>query len=415
MRSAVSHLLTSTGHDKDLFPLRHTGGDGLVVNHPGLVRHVLANPSFSKGPVQQSMFRRLLGDSVSMLEGDPHTRMRRLLAPLFTRQTARKSVSAIFAVFDRETRTWPERSPLDLFAELGVLTIASVGTTLIADPDLWQDGPFMKARARIWQRMNELATRDVSVSDPLQPDDTLAIDTDVQALRAQVRHALAERIRKPSHDVLSSLATLARRGHLTPRQAMDQLLALLMAAHETNAGALYWALVLLATHHGWHERVMAEVQQLDGQPPTASHLDRLPLTTAAITESLRLFPPAARQFRIATQDTNLGDEPIPAGTAVFVSHLALHTRADLFDNPHSFDPGRWINADPASAGFIPFGAGRHRCLGRHYATTELTVLLAAILQRFTLDFPRPADIRVTLAIALRPATPARVTVTRRPS
>ncbi|HJE52251.1 MAG TPA: cytochrome P450 [Tessaracoccus flavescens] len=56
---------------------------------------------------------------------------------------------------------------------------------------------------------------------------------------------------------------------------------------------------------------------------------------------------------------------------------------DVYDRAEEFVPERWLADDfkPSRGEFIAFGGGAHRCLGHVMATTELTVMLATLLQR----------------------------------
>lgn len=88
------------------------------------------------------------------------------------------------------------------------------------------------------------------------------------------------------------------------------------------------------------------------------------------------------------------------------SPLVTHRLPELWPEPTRFAPRRW---DPASPGhrqptpyeYLPFGGGRHRCLGAQFATVEMTVLLARLLARTELTLV-PGRVRPTSYIAMRP-------------
>ncbi|MFC7741129.1 cytochrome P450 [Nocardiopsis composta] len=50
-----------------------------------------------------------------------------------------------------------------------------------------------------------------------------------------------------------------------------------------------------------------------------------------------------------------------------------------------FDPGRWRTARPTVYEYLPFGAGPHHCVGRHFALLEITIVLSMLLQRHRLS------------------------------
>lgn len=73
-------------------------------------------------------------------------------------------------------------------------------------------------------------------------------------------------------------------------------------------------------------------------------------------------------------------------------------RAITADTGLRFDPGRWLDQPRRSPSeFVPFGGGKHRCLGSGLAVTELTVMLSRLLARGEFVLERPATRAVGLA------------------
>ena len=112
----------------------------------------------------------------------------------------------------------------------------------------------------------------------------------------------------------------------------DELLTLLLAGHETTATGLAWTLDLLL-----HDRrgVMQRAQQRD-----PSYLD------AVIKEALRfrtVIPGVGRVVR--EQPFPLGPFTVPPGMEINPSIRTIHRRADLYPQPRSFRPERFLGAD----------------------------------------------------------------------
>jgi cytochrome P450 len=65
----------------------------------------------------------------------------------------------------------------------------------------------------------------------------------------------------------------------------------------------------------------------------------------------------------------------------------VHHDERWFPDPDAFDPDRFAAGReeqiPACA-YLPFGAGPRMCIGYSFAMTEMTLLTAMLLQRFTL-------------------------------
>ena len=83
----------------------------------------------------------------------------------------------------------------------------------------------------------------------------------------------------------------------------------------------------------------------------------------------------------------LRGQTVPAGTQLLISPFGVHHRPDLWPNPEGFDPDRFEQA-PAPMTWIPFGGGPRKCLGAHYAMTELQVVLATLISMRRFDLAR---------------------------
>ena len=67
--------------------------------------------------------------------------------------------------------------------------------------------------------------------------------------------------------------------------------------------------------------------------------------------------------------TRLGDWDIPADTELAYCQHALHRDPAHFPHPLAFDPDRWLDESlqlPEGT-FLPFGAGKHKCIGDRFA------------------------------------------------
>jgi cytochrome P450 len=110
----------------------------------------------------------------------------------------------------------------------------------------------------------------------------------------------------------------------------------------------------------------------------------------------------------------LGEHRLPADTHVLISIALLHHRADVYPDPFSFRPERFLGVKPGTYTWIPFGGGIRRCLGATLALAEQRVVLRAIARRADLVAPDPAPERVLHRnVTMIPARGARVVMTAR--
>lgn len=166
----------------------------------------------------------------------------------------------------------------------------------------------------------------------------------------------------------------------------DELVTMVIAGHETVAGALAWTLMLLAEHPDAQDRARTELAAHPGPVPLVGHRDRLPWTRAAIDEALRLYPPAwAISRRSRAADVVAGRE-VPAGTLAIISPWIVHRRADLWPDPLTYRPERFLGGG-VRTGYLPFGQGPRLCIGREFALGEMVLVLAELLREHRLGLP----------------------------
>jgi cytochrome P450 len=187
----------------------------------------------------------------------------------------------------------------------------------------------------------------------------------------------------------------------------DHMNFLMMAAHDTITSSATSLVMLLARNPEWQERLREEVAALDPAVPLTEQLDRLILTEYAFKESLRMMPPVPSIPRRALKAFSFGGFDIPAGTSVGVGITYTHHMAEYWPEPERFDPLRFT--PEASKGrhrfaWVPFGGGAHMCIGLHFATMQMRLLIAHLLTRYRIEaaagsgdawqvfpIPRPKD------------------------
>jgi cytochrome P450 len=120
-----------------------------------------------------------------------------------------------------------------------------------------------------------------------------------------------------------------------------------------------------------------------------------------LQESMRLYPPVWFIARKVTSAGDVGGVDVPKNVLVIVSPFAIHRHPEFWSGPDEFSPARFSAGNQhAKHSYIPFGAGRHLCIGMHLALMEGPLLLAGFAQRYVV---RPASERIHLhpAITLR--------------
>ncbi|MGH7567241.1 MAG: cytochrome P450, partial [Gemmatimonadota bacterium] len=218
-------------------------------------------------------------------------------------------------------------------------------------------------------------------------------------------------------DLLSALMQVRDdEGHaMSEKQLRDETITMLLAGHETTALALTWTLYLLSQHPEVAARLETEVDRLNGRPPDIADLPRLAYTERVVRESMRLYPPAYSFGREALADDEILGWPVAAGTTLFVFPWVLHRDARFYPDPLRFDPDRWTDDFEQTLprlAYLPFGSGPRMCIGREFARMELVLIVAAIAQRFRLEWGAERPVPMA-SITLRPTGGLRAVVRRR--
>lgn len=197
---------------------------------------------------------------------------------------------------------------------------------------------------------------------------------------------------------------------LDDSEIRDLLLILLIAGHETTAIAIAWGVYWLLRE----PRVLARLRdELDafGPDPSAEALARAPYLGAVCSETLRMRPIFTDAVRPLLRPLEIGGYRIPAGKAVVVALPSILSDPELYPEPETFRPERFLERKFASYEFVAFGGGHRRCLGAALAEHQLRVILGTIAARWDLALAdaRPEEAR-RRHVTMAPARGVRVRV-----
>jgi sterol 14alpha-demethylase len=69
--------------------------------------------------------------------------------------------------------------------------------------------------------------------------------------------------------------------------------------------------------------------------------------------------------------------------------------AEDFPEPDSFNPGRYEKPRQEDLinrwTWIPFGAGRHRCVGAAFATMQIKAIFSVLLREYDFEMAQPSE------------------------
>jgi cytochrome P450 len=396
------------------------------VAHPDHIRHVLQD-HWRNYP--RSFFynrtKEVIGDSLVSSEGDPWRWQRRMCQPAFQHARVEALAGTMTDATELMLRRWEPHASgarngtsLDIYPELMRLTLSIAGRTLFG-VDLGEDadviGPAVTGLMHwLFHRINN----SLSFPPAVPTLRSLRFRRDRRTLESFMYGIVNERRGQArageavaDHGDLLSMLMLARdeaTGQaLSDVQLRDQVITFIGAGHETTAVALTWAFYLISRHPDVEARVREEVEQvLSGRTPTSADVPKLRYTRQVIEESMRLYPPVYALLRDAVEADEIGGYPIPAGSSIILSQYVTHRHPAFWDAPvEGFDPDRFspekVAARPKFA-FFPFLGGPHQCIGQDFAMMEMAMVVAMVLQRYTLRLAAAGPVEILPMLSLRP-------------
>ena len=254
------------------------------------------------------------------------------------------------------------------------------GTDALAYVDAYADIPSFRARdaartglVELIQAIMDQRTEAAATDAPLDKDDRDLLD------------------------VLMSIADDDGDPRFDADMVTGMFISMMFAGHHTTSGTAAWTLIELLRHPDEMAAVVAELDELyaDGAEVSYQALRSMPRLEGAIKEALRLHPPLILLLRVANIDLDVGGRHIAAGKMVAASPSVSNRLPEAFGDPEAFRPDRYLEDPAADAAnpwnWIPFGAGRHRCVGAQFAMMQLKAIFSVLLKDWTIEAAQPLD------------------------
>lgn len=396
----------------------------VTLNDPDHIRHVLIDnaDNYVKGSLPRRLLGRGLGDGLVLSEGALWRRQRRIMAPAFQPRRVAELSDAMVDEAEDLVEDWSaaaaEGRPLDIHAEMMGLTLRIIVRTMFGSDIAGQTDTVRQCLATVQEKGGKVRLSDLMGLPNWVPRRIPAeaeaahrtidgiIDGIIDARRR--RNADEDARRRPgaddgerrsddpnSGDLLDTL--LAARDPETGAamdnsQLRDEVRTIFSAGHDTTANALTWTWYLLGQHPDVAGRLEAELDgTLGDRRPGHDDLPALDYGRQVVEEAMRLYPPVHTMSRQAVSDDRIGRHAIAAGTTILVVPWVLHRHRRLWEDPETFDPGRFAAdraKDRSRFAYMPFGGGPRICIGAGFALAEARLVLAVLARRFRL---RPVD------------------------
>ncbi|KAL9051439.1 MAG: hypothetical protein Q9162_006008 [Coniocarpon cinnabarinum] len=212
--------------------------------------------------------------------------------------------------------------------------------------------------------------------------------------------------KRDSDDMIWNLMdSVYKSGQPVPdKEVAHMMIALLMAGQHSSASTSAWMVLRLAQNPKIAEELLQEQKDVLGEdlpPLTYENIQKLPLNNAIIKETLRMHAPIHSMLRRVKQPLNVEGTSytIPPSHWVLAAPGVTMKSSEYFPDPNRWDPHRWEAAGVkteqeeeqvdygygmiskgAHSPYLPFGAGRHRCIGEQFAYLQLGTIIATTVR-----------------------------------
>ncbi|CAA7023631.1 unnamed protein product [Microthlaspi erraticum] len=188
----------------------------------------------------------------------------------------------------------------------------------------------------------------------------------------------------------------------------------IIAGRDTTSVALVWFFWLVQKHPEVEKRILTEIREIRGKRTAqettdwfeAEELREMVYLQAALTESLRLYPSVPMEMKQALQDDVLPDGTrIKKGARVHYSIFSMGRIESIWGKDWEyFKPERWIKEGRVVSGdqfkYVVFNAGPRLCVGKKFAYTQMKMVAATILMRYSIKVVEGQEIVPKLTTTL---------------
>ncbi len=321
-------------------------------------------------------------NSVILLDERAHLSQRKLMLPAFHGEKMQRLSGLMAEVAEREVASWPRNEPITLHPRLQALTLEIILRAVFG----LDAGKRLDSMRERLTGILQFGARPASTLPMLQRGKAWRrFEKGRHEADAMIYETIDERRANGHEDRDDILAMLLEARHedgspMSPVELRDELMTLLVAGHETTASELAWAFERLTRTPDVLARLTEEIDS-NGDDS---------YVTATVHETLRrrpVLPNAAP--RLVMEPVEVGGWRYEPGVCLIADAYLLHHDPDIYPDPYAFRPERFLDEQPGTYTWIPFGGGRRRCLGASFAMLEMKIVLRAVLAQNELAAAEP--------------------------
>lgn len=180
---------------------------------------------------------------------------------------------------------------------------------------------------------------------------------------------------------------------MSVNEMVAQVFLFFVGGFDTTSSVVSFAFFEMSKNKAVQKRLQNEIDEVLGRHNnklTYESLQEMTYLEQVLEETLRMYPPGAGLFRMATKDYKIPgtDVVIEKGIPVFISVYGLHRDPKYFPNPDIFDPERFAPAAKSQiipGTYIPFGEGPRNCIGMRLAQLQSRIGIVSVMSKFDME------------------------------
>ncbi|WP_329041378.1 cytochrome P450 [Streptomyces sp. NBC_00178] len=342
--------------NRPVAPIALPGGDrAWLITRYDDVRAGLSDPQLSNDQnrlalptpfdVLPAHIRSAVITDVQNVDPPQHSRLRGLLAPLFSPSQAAARRPRLQSLADELIDSLADRNTVDLVADFAMPFAAGSLAEILGIP---------LAESAHFQR---IANAVVSAIHGGAPDDLAAAALEQHAYVADL---IARTASAPESGLVSDLVRAHQDGELSAEEMSSTIFGLLIAGQEGTANLIASGMHLLLTH----PEQLAKLRKDAG------------LITSAVDEFARYSTPLDLPiFRSCPRDVEFSGGTVPANEPIMFSLASSGRDGARFDRPDDVDITR------VDTQHLAFGRGVHFCPGARFGRVQAEVAIGTLVAR----------------------------------
>ncbi|MCC2280993.1 cytochrome P450, partial [Streptomyces sp. ET3-23] len=367
-----------------------------AITDPELAISILTDQSgiFAQGAFYDAI-QAVTGDGVANIDGDRHRTHRRAMQPQFRDARVPDYTDAMRQLATCHMQSWETGQTIIVTEEMIRLCVTMIASCLFS----WQMDD-ATARQFALALLTLVGNSTLRALFPWAAGLPLPVNRRFERAACEIIDTIDAMIQRhldttDTQDLFTALMAAHDAEQLNHTEVRDEIRSVMIAGSETLGATIAWILYHITVDPDLKGRVLDEIDKATPE---------MPLLHRVIRETQRLHAPVMIT-RKTVRRTYVGNVQLPIGGDVLLSPYLAHHNQTIYQQPDLFVPDRWLphrSQNLPRTAFIPFGAGVHKCLGRHFAIAAIRTVVPTLLQRLNLELAPDHDATETVVAGTHP-------------